>query len=194
MNTNLFLFTFLGNTLHLSGVDIINGMPGFDIKTYVPSYDNPNCIHHQQISPLNGGDVLNFTDLDPSDRTLACDQETVDVARSVNVKDSSRENLLATNEESNCNQNDDLSESQNRMTEFELTSESSAKKPKDSQRVNAAGCSLLEEQRDNEYLQGSKVGVADWINSPPIKTLDVRFTANAETELKKFLQDSNGRY
>ncbi len=41
---------FEGDTLHLSGVDIIEGTPVLDIKPYVPSYDNPYCIQHEQTS------------------------------------------------------------------------------------------------------------------------------------------------
>ncbi|XP_071794231.1 tRNA (adenine(37)-N6)-methyltransferase-like [Asterias amurensis] len=41
-----------GDTLHLSGVDIIEGTPVLDIKPYVPSYDNPCSIQHGQTSSV----------------------------------------------------------------------------------------------------------------------------------------------
>ena len=58
---------YTGDTLHLSGVDIIDGTPVLDIKPYVPSYDNPNCIHHGQLPSVN---------LEPSHEQIDDDKST----------------------------------------------------------------------------------------------------------------------
>ncbi|XP_022100829.1 tRNA (adenine(37)-N6)-methyltransferase-like isoform X2 [Acanthaster planci] len=181
-----------GNTLHLSGVDIIDGTPVLDIKPYVPSYDNPDRIHHHQTPSLNPCHVLDFTDLGPSDPMLRDNRDTSDAACSVNEKKVSRENLVSVlNQKSTCHPNDTLLRSQSRATESKVTLDSHAQRhASDLQHVETAGGSLLGERSD-ECSQSSQVGVADWINSPPITSLEVRFTTHAETELEKFQKDSS---
>ena len=34
-----------GNTLELSGVDVIDGTPILDVKPFIPSYDTPRTLH-----------------------------------------------------------------------------------------------------------------------------------------------------
>ncbi|XP_038071409.1 tRNA (adenine(37)-N6)-methyltransferase-like isoform X2 [Patiria miniata] len=176
-----------GSTLHLSGVDIIDGTPVLDIKPYVPSYDNPDCIQHGRSSFINSGCVPDNSEATPKDELLRDSQGDTKEAVSTEGREVAGQNLSVCSQGSTKNRKRVVPNTQDRLNESagsSVTSDGKAHR-QISASANTGG------ERDNEYSQGSEVGVADWIHCPPIRTLDVRFTAHAEAELGKFKKESS---
>ena len=67
----------IGNTLLLSGIDLLDGTPVLDVKPYIPDYDKPLSIDGKGELELSGSNVTLCQNIDISEG-----QETVHVDQS----------------------------------------------------------------------------------------------------------------
>ncbi|KAL1282384.1 hypothetical protein QQF64_001187 [Cirrhinus molitorella] len=176
-----------GDTLHLSGVDIIAGTPVLDVKPYIPDYDSPKTrtddtsSEHRQTSPdsqmlqvMDVDEELNIleTSFEPSSELRVCPVGPSDFSQSEKSGSSDVTGILA--------------EVKSYLKQQQLFT----KNPEDKQ-TDSTECTLL---ATNPLSSSTlKFGcedystIAAWVRAPPISNLDVRFTANAEKELKEFV-------
>ncbi|XP_051993276.1 tRNA (adenine(37)-N6)-methyltransferase [Xyrauchen texanus] len=167
-----------GDTLHLSGVDIIAGTPVLDIKPYIPDYDSPKAA----------------TDKADSEHRLASCTDPV-IAQEMEL-DEDPELLQTSSEpssESSWSQRsggkdvtDVLAEVKHYLTHGQLFSEN----PAEDINMGASECSSASTTPASpsrlRYGPESYSTIAAWVRAPPISPLDVRFTVSAEKELLEF--------
>jgi len=53
-----------GDTIHLSGIDLVDGTPVLDIKPYIPQYDAPNDHRHQLAIEENSDKMNDDTNIE----------------------------------------------------------------------------------------------------------------------------------
>lgn len=185
------LFDFPGDTLHLSGVDIITGTPVLDIKPYIPDYDSPTTrtddtsSQHSKNSFLDlqmaedmeldeEPDILettskHFTELSP-ETSISCPASDSDFSQSGSK---SRDDVLA--------------EVKDYLKHEHVFSE----KTTEDKNTDAPECGLVEPTpiSSSRLSFGHELysTIAAWVRTPPITNLDVRFTVNAEEQLKEFV-------
>ena len=166
-------FTLSGNTLHLSGVDLLDGTPVLDIKPYIPGYDSTGSAFHPNTDSLRTDvqslccdDTLQELDVMKSDKTET--QTLLEDGPEAEVASVPQLGLYESLGDSQCLKS--LSEpaetSVTRITEeiYQQTSDCTGINSQDSGNVEIAG----------------------WITDPPIPKLSVRFTSTAMEQLKLF--------
>ncbi len=191
--SNPLSFDFQGDTLHLSGVDIIAGTPVLDIKPYIPDYDSPktrrddtNC-EYGQTSPFTDSQMPQVMDLDEEPNISGTSSEPSSELRvcPAGPSDFSQPERCGSSDVT-----DVLAEVKNYIKQHQLFTES----PEDKQTDSLESTSLSTNRFSSSSL---KFGcedystIAAWVRAPPVSNLDVRFTANAEKELKEFVPCDN---
>ncbi|XP_063074432.1 tRNA (adenine(37)-N6)-methyltransferase isoform X2 [Engraulis encrasicolus] len=166
-----------GDTLHLTGVDMIVGTPVLDIKPYIPCYD---CPHTRLDTAVQEGDLLSEDESDcqitsPSgpNTALVLDSEE---ASTTPCQVSPRSDGLGALGEM-------LSEVKDYLQQGELTKGGAAEESNQSELVGPEG----DAGGRLHFGQESYSTIAGWIKQPPVSTLEVRFTSHAERELMEFL-------
>ncbi|KAI4903736.1 hypothetical protein NFI96_005127 [Prochilodus magdalenae] len=163
-----------GDTLHLSGVDLIAGTPVLDIKPYIPDYDSPATQTNINVRYEQTDDTVDSeTEAEPeglqnlgySSSGLDSDMFPASVGLSEPF-DSAFSKTLADVREY-LQQGEQCVET---LTNRKLTDP-------DTQRDGASRLC---------YGADSYSSIADWIRNPPVAKLSVRFTPTAEKELKEF--------
>ncbi|CAJ1052429.1 tRNA (adenine(37)-N6)-methyltransferase [Xyrichtys novacula] len=209
----------VGDTLHLSDIDMIAGTPVLDIKPYIPDYDSPQTrmvmdsethdLITEQLYPsaesLNETtDALNLRNSSETNPLSGPESERADDDNEDHNNDSDgddREILLLKKKPNCCSPDTEsadvgaqffLSKDLHRVVEEVKTFVSQGK-------IGPQSC-----VRENQVLEtktkppGSTLDqpcygveaystIASWIREPPVGSLDVRFTPNAERELAEFL-------
>ncbi|RXN30158.1 nef-associated 1 [Labeo rohita] len=178
-----------GDTLHLSGVDIIAGTPVLDIKPYIPDYDSPKTrtdetnSEYRQTSPITDSQMPQVMDVDeepniletsskPSSELRVCPAGPSDFSQSERSGSSDVTGVLA--------------EVKNYLKQQQLFTENAKDKQTDSPECTSLAanplCSSALKFGCEDYST-----IAAWLREPPISNLDVRFTANAKKELNEFV-------
>ncbi|XP_043105594.1 tRNA (adenine(37)-N6)-methyltransferase isoform X2 [Puntigrus tetrazona] len=178
------------DTLHLSGVDMIAGTPVLDIKPYIPDYDSPKTRRddtNREYRPASPS-----TD---SQMPLDLDEEANGSERSSEPSSEIRACSSGASAErfGSGDVTDVLAEVKDYVKQQQLFTES----PEDRQTDSPECASVTTTRLSSSSL---KFGcedygtIAAWVRAPPVSDLDVRFTANAEQELKEFVPcDSTDR-
>ena len=196
-------FLFVGGTLHLSGVDIIDGTPVLDIKPYVPAYDNPENVLNPEKNKSRYESLKDETtmtnDVALSERTdLDCTTEANCSGEKDDCKlssSSTEDEIARTNNKPGSNVASSCASSENNGGRPEMDTGqnvlSSSEGSNSSQQSGTSHQSLLaEEVKDRSAVD--EVKVADWIQNPPIcSKLKVTFTDRAERQLSVFRPVSN---
>ncbi|XP_041640801.1 tRNA (adenine(37)-N6)-methyltransferase [Cheilinus undulatus] len=200
----------VGDTLHLSDIDMIAGTPVMDIKPYIPEYDSPQT---RKVVDSESHDL----DTDQLQSTSLSLDETTDMAKL--EKDTQTDPQLGLNTERTSDEEDlDILLSKEKHRADTQASGSSRNAAQFSLPKNL--CSVLEEvktfvtqgevyqqscESEDQVSDSSKTKpsqssadhphfgeetygtIAGWIREPPVGSLDVRFTPHAERELAEFL-------
>ncbi len=186
---------FLGDTIHLSDIDMIAGTPVLDIKPYIPEYDSPhtrmgmdsNADQPQATTASldETTDILNLhkdseTDAQLHQKRRRTDEEEEDVSGDVPAADSSRVRAQ-------FSLHSVLEEVKAYVTQGDLrqlSCESEGQSVSDSPKTKPAESTVDHHPRYGEEAYSS---IAGWIREPPVGSLEVRFTPHAEKELAEFL-------
>uniref|UniRef100_A0A9J8CQ66 tRNA (adenine(37)-N6)-methyltransferase n=1 Tax=Cyprinus carpio carpio TaxID=630221 RepID=A0A9J8CQ66_CYPCA len=178
-----------GDTLHLSGVDIIAGTPVLDIKPYIPDYDSPKTrrddtsSEYRQTSPFTDSQMPQVMGLDEEPNISGTSSESSSELRDCAAGPS---DFSQSERSGSSDVTDVLAEVKNYVRQQQLFTES----PEDKQTDSPECTSLSTNQLSSSSL---KFGcedystIAAWVRAPPVSNLDVRFTASAEKELKEFV-------
>ncbi|XP_054460796.1 tRNA (adenine(37)-N6)-methyltransferase [Anoplopoma fimbria] len=177
-----------GDTIHLSNIDMIAGTPVLDIKPYIPEYDNPHSrmssdettdiVNPQKDSydqsglkrERSGDDDDNFLSRDKSE----ADTPVTDSSQSVSAQFSLHKDL-----------HDVLEEVKAYVTQRDLCQLSCAGEDQ----VSVSPKTKPPDATVDRPCYGEEAysAIAGWIREPPVSSLEVRFTPQAERELADFL-------
>lgn len=182
----------------MSGVDIITGTPVLDIKPYISDYDSPTTRTDYTSKTSSFTDLQMAEDMELDEETdiletsykhfTALSQETIiSCPASASSFSQSRSECRGVN--------DVLAEVKDYLKHSHVFCEKTA----EDQNTDAPECSLagptpisLSRLSFGHELHST---IAAWVRAPPISNLDVRFTVNAEKELKEFVPcNSTGTY
>ncbi|KAM9857005.1 tRNA (adenine(37)-N6)-methyltransferase [Aulostomus maculatus] len=180
-----------GDTVHLSGIDMIAGTPVLDIKPYIPEYDSPHARVIEDFVPYcpeaPTGSLHETTDTLNLDRTDAPSNPTGE-------RTDEKQFLIDMSEEQipnahSVSQPDDLlhmlEEVKAYVTQSDLCQPNSENK-----------CGVLEPKKTEpldlsaeqpSYGEDAYSTIAAWIREPPVASLEVRFTPHADKQLEEFL-------
>lgn len=199
----------VGDTIHLSDIDMIDGTPVLDIKPYIPEYDSPHTRMGSEPydsntgrpqatagSPKESTDTFNLhkeseeqsdlksgrTDDDDLRRLLSRDKSeantpVTDSSQSVTARFSLRKDLHNVLEEVKAYVN------QGDLCQLSCASEvqvSDSPKSKPPESTVDHPC----------YGEEAYSTIAGWLREPPVGSLEVRFTPNAERQLADFVPTS----
>ncbi|XP_056620154.1 tRNA (adenine(37)-N6)-methyltransferase [Triplophysa dalaica] len=180
-----------GDTLHLSGVDIITGTPVLDIKPYISDYDSPTTRTDYTSK------TSSFTDLQMAE-DMELDEETDAILETSykHFKELSQETSIScpasasgfSQSRSECRGvNDVLAEVKDYLEHSHVFCEQTAEdKNTDAPECSLAGPTPISLSRLS-FGHELHSTIAAWVRAPPISNLDVRFTVNAEKDLKEFV-------
>ncbi|XP_040891206.1 tRNA (adenine(37)-N6)-methyltransferase [Toxotes jaculatrix] len=189
----------VGDTIHLSDIDMIAGTPVLDIKPYIPEYDSPQTricmdiepyelnMHQPNATAVEKSNILNNhkdseTDLkgerndddDDLESQFSKDKSGTDTP----LRDSSRVSAQFSLPK---DLHDVLEEVKAYVTQGNFCE--SDKQVSDSPK-NKPPESTVDRPRYGEEAYST---IAGWIKEPPVASLEVRFTPHAERELAEFL-------
>lgn len=171
----------VGDTIYLSDIDMIDGTPVLDIKPYIPDYDSiqsrmDSKTHETNTSKKEMTEEYKYTEL-PTENFDQSENEGIE--RPDTKRQRLEKDIVS----------DQLSDLQNLLNEVssyvsqsDLSLELKQNLP-NSQKVNESEAPLDQPC----YGEESYSIIASWIKKPPVSSLEVRFTAQAEKELAQFL-------
>ncbi|XP_073699199.1 tRNA (adenine(37)-N6)-methyltransferase [Garra rufa] len=177
-----------GDTLHLSGIDIIAGTPVLDIKPYIPDYDSPktrtdDTNSENRQTPITDSEMPQVMDVDEEPNIL---ERSSEPSSELRVCPAGPSDFSQTETSGSSVVTGVLAEVKDYLKQQQLFTEN----PEDKQTDSSECTSLATNPFSSSTL---KFGcedystIAAWVRAPPISNLDVRFTANAEKELKEFV-------
>ncbi|XP_061737009.1 tRNA (adenine(37)-N6)-methyltransferase [Nerophis ophidion] len=166
----------IGDTIHLSDIDMIAGTPVLDIKPYIPEYDSPSTRMRDDCEPCQQLDSARLSANHPTEAQL-------------NVKKIAVKSVADTPNKDGCQfpnslQGDALAmleEVKAYLSQSDFRQASSAGKRRDS---DPSG---VEQDQPPCYREEAYSTIAGWIREPPVASLEVRFTPHAERDLAQFL-------
>ncbi|XP_062386680.1 tRNA (adenine(37)-N6)-methyltransferase [Sardina pilchardus] len=173
-----------GDTLHLSGVDMITGTPVLDIKPYIPDYDCPHTRFQSEECDLPSGEEAEDESECQATSSFGPSTGTLDIKGSSSTlcpSSSSSDGLTP------------LGAALSEVTDYLHQGELSSGRPAGDGAADAepSGAALSGPQGELEtrphFGEESYSTIASWIRQPPVSTLDVRFTQHAERELREFV-------
>ncbi|XP_026878563.2 tRNA (adenine(37)-N6)-methyltransferase isoform X3 [Electrophorus electricus] len=168
-----------GDTLHLSGVDLIAGTPVLDIKPYIPEYDSPLTRlnvepRFQQMDSSGTLDAFNTIEEEPGEGEHVSSSQIS--AKELSGSASGSE-VTGASELSKM-----LAEVKDYLQQGELFAE---RRPAD--RAVITGSEPGQDVPSRVSYGPEAYGrIAAWIRDPPVGSLGVRFTPAAEQELAEF--------
>ncbi|KAF3687772.1 tRNA (adenine(37)-N6)-methyltransferase [Channa argus] len=187
----------VGDRIHLSDIDMIDGTPVLDIKPYIPEYDSPctrvsidseACDPNTDQPNAAADEEFNILNLYKEKGTESnVKRQRTDVVGSLvprnaseadaPVTDSSRVQFSLSKDLYNVLEEVKTYVTQNELCQSEdQVSESPKTMPPPEPTVDHP-C----------YGEEAYSTIAGWITDPPVASLDVRFTSHAERELAEFL-------
>lgn len=183
-----------GDTIYLSGVDIISGTPVLDIKPYIPDYDSPTTrtdntsSEHRQTSSFTDPQVPQDMELDEEPDILqASFEHSSELCPEASIScPASNSDLSWTKSSKSRDVNDMLAEVKDYLKQEQFTENAAEDKNKDALGSSLTGTTPISSSRLN-FGQELHSSIAAWVRAPPVSNLDVRFTVHAEKELKEFV-------
>lgn len=191
--------SFVGDTIHLSDIDMIDGTPVLDIKPYIPEYDSPHTrvvtdsephdSDTKQLSAEEESDVLNLHKVSETDvqSEIKC-QRTNDNVGSLHSRDTSEAEVPLTD---SCRVSAQFSTSKDLYNVLEevKTYVSRGEPGQSEDQVSFSSKTKPPESKVDRPCYGEEAysTIAGWIREPPVSSLEVRFTPHAERELAEFL-------
>uniref|UniRef100_A0A8C3FZL4 tRNA (adenine(37)-N6)-methyltransferase n=2 Tax=Cyclopterus lumpus TaxID=8103 RepID=A0A8C3FZL4_CYCLU len=178
------LDTIVGDTIHLSNIDMITGTPVLDIKPYIPEYDNP-------ISRMGSDETVDiFNPPKDSDDQTGLKSERND----------DEDDLCSFRSRDNSEADISVADpSQSVSAQFSLHKDSQevleeVKAYVTQQDLCQLSCSREDQTKPPDATvahpcdgEEAHSAIAGWIREPPVSSLEVRFTPQAERELADFL-------
>ncbi|XP_072533271.1 tRNA (adenine(37)-N6)-methyltransferase [Salminus brasiliensis] len=159
------LESITGDTLHLSGVDLIAGTPVLDIKPYIPDYDSPSVSNRVKMSAPEQTEDTPGSETDAEPEELQ--HPEVQLPASAGPSQASDSGFTKA-----------LAEVREYLQQGEPCPERGKPTEPEPEREDAARLC---------YGADSYSSIASWIRDPPVAKLSVRFTPTAEEELAQFL-------
>lgn len=194
-----------GDTIHLSNIDIIAGTPVLDIKPYIPEYDSPDTRMSVETEPddSNTDAIVSLNeeskamnlckDLDSdTDDHLNIQVEEIGIAYkagNLSKRTFGNDNSL-TNPSSIVPQFAFPRHLHNMLEEVKayVSQDSICHLKCDSKKNSDSPEAMPSETVDRPcYGEDTYTVIADWIQQPPVASLNVRFTSHAERQLAEFL-------
>lgn len=182
-----------GDTVHMSGVDMITGTPVLDIKPYIPDYDCPHTRdlpHMEECDMPSGGDTEEESKCQVTSpcgpSTEEFDAEGMILCCPASSKPDGPSSLGAV-----------LSEVKDYLQQGELvTHRPTEDRPLETESSEMAHLGPKGELADRlQFGEESYSTIASWIRQPPVSVLEVRFTQHAERELQEFVgPQSTGKF
>lgn len=190
--------SFVGDTIHLSDIDMIDGTPVLDIKPYIPEYDSPHTRVVEDLEPYDSNtkqpsaaaeeesNVLKLHKVSETDvQSNVKRQRTDDDAGSLLLGDAPEVPLTVSPRVSaQFSPSKDL---YNVLEEVKAyVSQGDLDQSKD--QVSLSLKSKPPELKVDRPCYGEEAysTIADWIKEPPVGSLEVRFTPHADRELAEF--------
>ncbi|XP_063740358.1 tRNA (adenine(37)-N6)-methyltransferase isoform X2 [Eleginops maclovinus] len=176
-----------GDTVHLSEIDMIAGTPVLDIKPYIPDYDSPDSrLDKEHCDPTTDQKTDAHSDLtsERNDDEALGSLHTRDRSEAgIPVGDSSQS--VSSQVSLHKNIHHVLDEVRAYVTQGELCQLSCASEDQvsDSPKTEAPE-STVEHPCYGEEAYST---IAGWIREPPVSSLQVRFTPQAQEELAHFI-------
>lgn len=193
-----------GDTVHLSDIDMIAGTPVLDIKPYIPEYDSPDTRMNMDSEPHdpNTDHPNSASALLNEDTTIVSHRKHSDTDAQLNIKGERTaeevgsllsENKSETDHPSAVNAQFSLpkdlrsvlEEVEAYVTQDDIRQVSSESNCQVSDPPQTRPSGLTADQPC--FGEEAYTTIAGWIREPPVASLDVRFTAQAERELAEFL-------
>nr|XP_022332662.1 tRNA (adenine(37)-N6)-methyltransferase-like [Crassostrea virginica]XP_022332663.1 tRNA (adenine(37)-N6)-methyltransferase-like [Crassostrea virginica] len=163
-----------GNTLHLSGIDLLDGTPILDIKPYIPQYDSPIISTKSSLS----NESHCSTEEDIKEESDCALKKLEDSDLSSEVKQEEKEiksELNEYTEESSEQRCHNITYVKGPLSDFETEKQ------------------ICDSQSDSNETPGvtnsarkTDIKSAKWISEAPISKLDVTITERAKSQLQKF--------
>ncbi|XP_029016588.1 tRNA (adenine(37)-N6)-methyltransferase isoform X2 [Betta splendens] len=187
----------VGDTIHLSDIDMIDGTPVLDIKPYIPEYDSPHTRVVMDSEPYDSNpitetesSVLIFYEASETDsvQSNVKHQGTYDDVGRLLFRDTA-ENVVPVTHSSKGNVQSSLPKDLCSVLE-----EVKAYVSQSDDSLSKVQASLSPQNKPPEpkvdrpcYREEAYSTIAGWIREPPVVSLDVRFTSHAQRELAEFL-------
>uniref|UniRef100_UPI0037E8DD59 tRNA (adenine(37)-N6)-methyltransferase n=1 Tax=Semicossyphus pulcher TaxID=241346 RepID=UPI0037E8DD59 len=181
----------VGDTIHLSDIDMIDGTPVLDIKPYIPEYDSPHTRRDSEPYDLKTDQPQKTAvSLNETTEILNCHEDSTETdalrreksEADIPLADSSRVSVQ-------CSFPKDLhsvlEEVKTFVTQGELCQLSCESKDCVSVSPKTKPTELTVDRPC--YGEETYSTIAGWIREPPVGSLKVRFTTLAERELAEFL-------
>ncbi|XP_017160232.1 tRNA (adenine(37)-N6)-methyltransferase isoform X1 [Poecilia reticulata] len=173
-----------GDTLHLSDIDMIAGTPVLDIKPYIPEYDSLNTRTGPESNPdLQTASEEKEAFFHLEDKTPGDEDEIL--------------HLRGKSEAGVCLRPPQTQfflpeEAVSLLKEVEsYVSKADPTPPDGEDKDQVSDCGETEPAAEivdrPSYGSDSSTTIADWIREPPVSSLDVRFTPQAQKQLEMFL-------
>lgn len=211
-----------GSTIHVSGIDLINGTPILDIKPFIPQYDgvasNPGLTENhgkdKQCQLLRDPVDMTESEVDheekelpvshssqPSQEQICCEGVTL-AEVSPDLFSTGKPNAVKQNGEKDTNSVVDIFETprfnvtskepcSDNLTQqtISLKNETEKKFPHAKIKVTAEvliqQTNDLPQDADGEKSAVAKVQIADWIETPVVLSINVRWTNRAVKQLEQ---------
>ncbi|KAM9792551.1 tRNA (adenine(37)-N6)-methyltransferase [Neosynchiropus ocellatus] len=180
----------VGDTIHLSDIDMIAGTPVLDIKPYIPEYDSPQARAILDVDPrqlnIEGAGRTSQSDLCNDDDSEPKEGTSDDLTREVISRD-----LSVTVPQ--FSQSGDLLTVLEEVKDYLNQSEPCLLGPKSElPRVSEPGRSTETQQSEEQlcFREEDYSTIASWIREPPVSSLEVRFTPHSQEQLAQFLPAS----
>ncbi|XP_061778946.1 tRNA (adenine(37)-N6)-methyltransferase [Nerophis lumbriciformis] len=166
----------IGDTIHLSDIDMIAGTPVLDIKPYIPEYDSPSTRMSDDCEPCQQLDSAPLSANHPTEAQLNVKKIAVKSGADTPNKDGCRfPNSLPGDALAM------LEEVKTYLSQGDFHQASGVGKRRDSDPTG------VEQDQPPCYREEAYSTIAGWIREPPVASLEVRFTPHAERELAQFL-------
>uniref|UniRef100_A0A3P9MZZ0 tRNA (adenine(37)-N6)-methyltransferase n=1 Tax=Poecilia reticulata TaxID=8081 RepID=A0A3P9MZZ0_POERE len=180
-----------GDTLHLSDIDMIAGTPVLDIKPYIPEYDSLNTRTGPESNPdLQTASEEKEAFFHLEDKTPGDEDEIL--------------HLRGKSEAGVCLRPPQTQfflpeEAVSLLKEVEsYVSKADPTPPDGEDKDQVSDCGETEPAAEivdrPSYGSDSSTTIADWIREPPVSSLDVRFTPQAQKQLEMFLPCDRPRF
>lgn len=210
-----------GSTLYLSGIDLLDGTPVLDIKPYIPSYDIPDksSMHTQDNLEDNGEtntDINSTRQTDEAGGTVVSESDTFNILDEYHENDVRPTCSQFSEQKSNYTKNDDIQtndipdvslEKSNCEDDINILKCGTKinNEPECGENYNLCKqaptlVKTMSSENSNEINTNASnshsetdTKTADWINTPPIEKLSVRFTNYAFEQLDNFTSSAKSR-
>ncbi|KAM4052743.1 tRNA (adenine(37)-N6)-methyltransferase [Anomaloglossus baeobatrachus] len=181
-----------GDTVYLSGIDMIQGTPVLDIKPYIAEYDSPqssispteflqNDVSSAVLQTDNSEQRKETTVQDNNRSLLGTEDKSADKSDLSDMKEGLLEDI--TQEVTTANTNEPILVARSLQA---ISSKPLVEDIKTMKRSN--GTTSLSNGKDKPSTSNSSV--PKWVTDSPVPNLSVRFTPHSEKELRRFKSPS----